>query len=580
MSILKLILFIPMIALVQQGLFFSLYASENKEAQSSFIPIREKSCWDQARQYAERGLVDLAIPEFQRLIESFPANGEAHIYLAWAYSQKGWISHTVEELEKALSLNPELQKIPFDYPMPGDISCTVKEFTTGFEEMIHWVGGFPGAYAELGLCYMMLGRLSDALREYKKILKLNPYYGKKDLLINGREVTSTPDQAIKEYEEVLRLKPEYADAYIRLACAYAEKGMLDVSIANMRRALSIEPDRADTHVYLAYFYAKKWMMGEALRELREAKQIKERILVKLIGEAKYYINDGMFDRAISEAKNVIDMDPKNKEAHLLLLSAYSKSGNMSQAIETGKEIICLFPEDAHAYVLLGWVYVQCDLLKEAIDLAECGTRQNLGNIEMRSLIAFIHASQNQVPKAITMCHMIMDTLSADNNENNRIYDYSWVRGNVPSIEHKFREVMDVLQIKSDYPEAYVSLGWLHSKNGEGEKAAAAFRKAIEFMPDSHDAHVHLGNVYLQKGEISSALQEYSRASEIFRKKARDDMIQGLESLKKGEIEQAIACFNTILKVDPEYKEVYASLADAYEKKGLYGIGMVLRSQNR
>lgn len=580
MSVLKLILFIPIIALVQQGLFFSLYASENKEAQSSFPSVKEKLYWDQARQYTERGLIDLAIPEFQRLIESFPGNGEAHAYLAWAYSQKGLISHTVEELEKALSLNPELQKVPFDHLMPGDISCTVEEFITGFEEMVRWVGGFPGAYVELGLRYMMLGRLSDALREYKKISKLNAYYGKKDFPVNGREVTSTPDQAIKEYEEVLRLRPEYADAYIQLACAYAEKGMIDVSIANMRRALSIEPDRADAHVYLAYFYAKKWMLDEALRELHEAKQIKGRILVKLIGEAEYYISAGIFDRAISRAKDIIDMDPKNKEARTLLLSAYSKSGNMSQALETGKEIICLFPEDARAYVLLGWIYVQCDLLKEATDLAESATRRNLGNVEMRSLIAFIHASQNQIPKAITMCNMIMDTLSGGNNGNSRVHDYSWVRGNVPSIEHKFREVVDVLQIKPDYPEAYVCLGWLHSKNGEGEKAIAAFRKAIEFMPDLHDAHVHLGNAYLQKGEISRALQEYSRASEIFRKKAGDDMIRGLESLKKGEIEQAIACFNTILRVDPEYKGVYAPLADAYEKKGLYGMGMVLRSQNR
>ncbi|MBI5678455.1 MAG: tetratricopeptide repeat protein, partial [Planctomycetes bacterium] len=129
-----------------------------------------------------------------------------------------------------------------------------------------------------------------------------------------------------------------------------------------------------------------------------------------------------------------------------------------------------------------------------------------------------------------------------------------------------------------YTEAYLCLGWLHSKNGDIEKAIPAFRKAIELMPDSHDAYLYLGNLYVQKGEIQDALDEYNKACEILSKKAQDAMAQGLASIKKGDIGRAIDCFNEALRVEPASQEAYAFLADAYEKKGLYSVGIVLRLQ--
>ena len=132
--------------------------------------------------------------------------------------------------------------------------------------------------------------------------------------------------------------------------------------------------------------------------------------------------------------------------------------------------------------------------------------------------------------------------------------------------------------RPDYIEAYLCLGWLHSKNGEIDEAITAFRKAIELMPDSYNAHLCLGNVYVQKGEIKDALGEYNKVLEILSKKAQDAMAQGLASIKKGDIGQAVDCFNEVLRSDPECGEAYTFLADAYEKKGLYSVGMALRLQ--
>jgi len=141
-----------------------------------------------------------------------------------------------------------------------------------------------------------------------------------------------------------------------------------------------------------------------------------------------------------------------------------------------------------------------------------------------------------------------------------------------------REVIDVLEMRPDYTEAYLCLGWLHSKNGDIEKAIPAFRRAVELMPDSYDAHLYLGNLYVQRGEIKNALDEYRKASEIVSKENRNHLEQGMAFLNGGNIEQAINCFNKVLKNNSECEEAYTLLADAYEKKGLYSVGMVLRLQ--
>mgnify|MGYP003546785445 FL=1 len=228
MRALRSIWFVLIIALVVQGLFFSVHASENPS-----MSIWEKPRYEQARQYAEKGLIDRAIPELIKITRLYPDSMEAHAYLGWAYSQKGLISDAVEEFQKVLQINPDLQRVPFNYPMIKDTPAGVKEFVANFEDVIDWIDRFSGAHAVLGLCYVQQGRLGDALNEYKKVLNLERG--------EGKETISGIDQAIKEYEDVIRLKPDCVEAYMKLACAHARYDMLDMSIADTKQAISIEP---------------------------------------------------------------------------------------------------------------------------------------------------------------------------------------------------------------------------------------------------------------------------------------------------------------------------------------------------
>ncbi|MCF6159418.1 MAG: tetratricopeptide repeat protein [wastewater metagenome] len=635
MYMVKFLLCIPIITLAQQGLFFSVSAPENKKAGESDTFslsggnegefVTEKTKHEQIRYYIEMGLIDLAVPELKRIIEAVPDAREAHAYLAWAYSQKGMVPEAVKELHKVLDMNPDLRKTTFEYPMLNNTLAVTKEFSTHFAGLIYLIDDFSPAHEVLGLCYMMQGKLGDALDEYKKVLKLSPDRGKGDRMVYGRKLVPAVDQAIREYEEVLMIQPDYTDAYIKLACARAVKGMTDQSIGDIKKALSIEPDRIEAHIYLGCFYAKKWMMDEALKELTEAKRIREHILEDLYTEVTRSIQHGMFEKAISFSRDILAVAPDNKRAYFFLATAYSKNNQTDKAIGVCKKIIHLYPDDIRAYIFLGWIYIQCNMFEEAMDTGNRAALIEPDNPELRAFTAFLSASQNQIHQAVADCIAMVHEVSAEYT----MEDYGWIKGNVPSIGQKLREVTDVLRLKPDYGKGYVCLGWLYSKNGESEKAVDSYRKAIALLSDVYDSklpsgsagsnfpsfmssngenmtyhkdnsqlnevgimnhpgedlcdllsctHVHLGNVYIQRGQIHDALNEYNRALGVLLKRTQDDSAQGLTHLEEGDIDRAIFYFNRVLKFHPGHKETYFLLADAYEKKGLYHIGKTLRLQ--
>lgn len=571
--VVKIPWFVLVVALGAQGLFFSLYAADNQVVKD--IGVFDTMRREQAIHDTEKGLVDLAIPELKKITACHPDDIKAYAYLGYAYSLKGSLPDAVRAFQKVFEINPSLYHGYFDYPLVKDIPPEVKEFTVNFEEVIFSIDEVPCAHEVLGLCYVVQGRLGDALNEYEKVLKQSSKFGKHAPLVYRNERVSPLDQAIQEYEDVLQGNPDYGDAYIKLACAYAEKGALDLAISHMNKAVLLDPERFELHVYLACFFAKKWMMAEALKELDEAGRIRERIVTRLLTDGESYIQNASFDRAISTARDVVKIHHNNKKARQLLAEAYGKSGDVDKAIEACKEIRYWYADDIDTYVLLGWMYAQGDVQEEAMKLAEQAFSKAPGNAESLALMAFLYASHGQVQHAQEVCNSIIHN---NQEQDFNTTDYGWVRGKVASFEQKLREVLDVLEMKPDYREGYLCLGWLYSKNGDIEKAIAAFKKATELFPGLYDAHVYLGNIYVQKGKIKDALEEYTMALEITAQQAQVDISRGLEYFIKGDLDSATKCLNGALKTNPENGDAYYALADICEKKGCYEIGMMLRLQ--
>lgn len=79
--------------------------------------------------------------------------------------------------------------------------------------------------------------LDEAITEYKKILALNPDYGKSRINLGvAYHQQGRLEQAIQEYEKVLALNPAYGEAHHNLSIIYYEKKNYKLAVLHCDRA--------------------------------------------------------------------------------------------------------------------------------------------------------------------------------------------------------------------------------------------------------------------------------------------------------------------------------------------------------
>ncbi|MEE8283307.1 MAG: tetratricopeptide repeat protein, partial [candidate division NC10 bacterium] len=65
------------------------------------------------------------------------------------------------------------------------------------------------------------------------------------------------DEAISAFKKAVDVDANFADAYLALAQAYDQKGMLDDAITTIKRAIELNPQEPLNHTSLSVFYRKK-----------------------------------------------------------------------------------------------------------------------------------------------------------------------------------------------------------------------------------------------------------------------------------------------------------------------------------
>lgn len=127
------------------------------------------------------GFLEDAIKYYKQSIETYPT-AEAHTFLGWTYSFKGWYEQAIEECHKAIEIDPD----------------------------------FGNPYNDIGVYYIELGQYGEAIPWLIKAKAAKRYESPQYPRFNlGRvyEKLGKWQEAIREYEEALELVPDYKLAY-------------------------------------------------------------------------------------------------------------------------------------------------------------------------------------------------------------------------------------------------------------------------------------------------------------------------------------------------------------------------------
>ena len=125
------------------------------------------------------------------------------------------------------------------------------------------------AYTFRGWAYERMGRVDEAIAEYRAAIQITPDHAKALCnLGNVQQDQGKLEEAIAAFREAIRLDPDDAISHYNVGNALQVRGKLQEAIAAYRTAIRLRPDFAAAHTNLANALLNQGKHEEAVAEFR------------------------------------------------------------------------------------------------------------------------------------------------------------------------------------------------------------------------------------------------------------------------------------------------------------------------
>jgi tetratricopeptide (TPR) repeat protein len=189
------------------------------------------------------------------------------------------------------------------------------------------------AYNNLGNAYAILGRLPEAMEDFKQAIKIKPDYAEPlDALGVAYARLGRFAEAIEASKQAIRIKPDLADAHENLGNAYCGLGRYQDAVESYEQAIRIKPDNAGAHYNLGNACCALGRWPEAIEAFGQAVRINPDYAEAYTNLGIVYRRLGRFIEAIDAYKQAIKIKPDLAETHYNLGIAYLAIGDKNSAM--------------------------------------------------------------------------------------------------------------------------------------------------------------------------------------------------------------------------------------------------------
>jgi tetratricopeptide (TPR) repeat protein len=183
-----------------------------------------------------------AIPLLEQVLKQEPGLALANLELGRALNGVENYSQALPWLRKALELDPNSGRAHYELGVALGETGDWEGSATQLEAAVAQAPDSDDLHFYLGMVYDQIGRASDAEKNFRDALQINPNHYRANLLL-GRllGVQNKPTAALPYLQQAVKLQPQSPDAHKFLANVYAELGQEE----NERRE-QIEANRLQT----------------------------------------------------------------------------------------------------------------------------------------------------------------------------------------------------------------------------------------------------------------------------------------------------------------------------------------------
>lgn len=519
---------------------------------------------------------------FDEMLSSLGSSAEVHVLIGRAYLEGGQYDLAVQELQKALALNPRVLR----------------------------------AHAYLGKVYLLQGgdkKTDDAKNEFEAELLNNPgdYSSHFQLGVSYLQEHDV-NSAQQELENTIRIQPNSPEAHFQLGRAEMEAGNTEAALLQFEKAIQLygADPQAGQPVLEAYATAleKSGNHDLAQRELKLA-ELRSDANGGDIGAVARRNSDNevraLMSTPVSGAgvKRISDKDLAGlKDA---LGNAYhnlgvilARRGEYSDATSLFVEAAGWSPEIKTLDKNWGTASFRAQRYKEAIAPLERYTRaspQDLNGRQMLGLSYFMSADYvksavafrpllSKLPNNPTLLYAAGVSLAktGDSKGASEVFRTMLAQNPNAAEVHLFlgqayadmkqdgealKEFSHALELNSKLPEANYGAGMIHLRQGNRDQAEADFRAELSANPGDPSAEHRLGYILLGEQKQAEAVE---MLQDVVKKQPNDADAQftlGKALLEKGDIKPAVERLEAAIRLAPDQPHPYYQLSLAYRRDG-------------
>ncbi len=395
---------------------------------------------EMAGQLYQRGQYAHAERVCRQIINSRPANADAHNILGVSLQALGGNDQAVDMLKRAIKLNPAAASY---YANLGEVlrkAGRVEEAEEALNEAVRIDPDNAQAHNNLGIAKYELRKFSEAVDSYRRALEKKPEMAEAaNNLGNALRMTGDIDGAIQAYQDALTYRANYAEAYNNLGTLLQQDGKIEEAEHALRKAIQQNPHYVEAHNNLASLFAAQKQEVEALR---------------ILGDA-------------------LKFAPKNVQTLLLTARIQMRRSNIQAAEQAAKLALREDPEHADALAIMGQVYHETDRYDEAIEVLDKSLAKRPDNPEALNFYGVALKSVGRLDEArdyIMKALKLNDTMYGAYANLNDLVDFSKGPG-----EELFNRIEAILETVSDSEtDAFIPLHFAYAKalddRGQPEKA--------------------------------------------------------------------------------------------------------------
>lgn len=345
----------------------------------------------------ESGDYEAAITAYSTALEIDPRSAEAYIGRGWAYHLLKDYQHAIADYVKLLEIDPKNDVAWMQCAIARTMSNDPEHALSDINKSIELNPKEPQAYYTRGSVFEALGKVADAVRDYRQALSIDAKHEDSQKAVarlgESAEKAEDPRKACDEGSgqsaiagclTLIERDPKDALALGNLGGLLIDKGDFDKALEYLQNAIEIDPKLAMAYVNRSLVWEAKGNLDAAIEDANKAIAERPNYVLAYYNRGKFYNGKGKFKKALEDYKRVIEIDPNYLRAYNNIGVIYLNRKQAKKALVYLDKAVALAPHNSTALTNRGYAFEDLGRVDDAITDYRSALTENPAEVDARN----------------------------------------------------------------------------------------------------------------------------------------------------------------------------------------------------